>query len=63
MYFDFEGLRWRRWEVSQEEIQSRSDWRRDMSEWERIGRNRKISSAYRMNWVEVERVRSVRPLM
>ena len=39
---------------------SRSDWRTDMSEGEL---NKKISSAYKLNKVEGENVRVVKPLM
>ena len=32
LYLDLEELRWRKREESQEEIESRSDWRKDMLE-------------------------------
>ena len=63
MYLDLEELRWRKREDSQEEIVSRSDWRTDMSEGELIGLNMKILSASKLNKVEGENVRLVKPLM
>ena len=45
------GLRYRKWEESQEDRRERSDWKEDMSLTEEIGLKIKMSSAHRTSWV------------